>query len=332
MNQTFNALWVTQTAEQTFERSIIKRDVAALPAGELLIKVHYSALNYKDALSATGHKGITRQYPHTPGVDAAGEVVASEHADFQVGEQVIVTGYDLGMNTPGGFGGYIRVPSSWAVKRPPTLSLQDSMIYGTAGFTAAQALLKLQHQGIQPEQGPILVTGASGGVGSLAVALLAQLGYHVVAMSGKAQAQDWLKQLGAKDIVTREHLNEAPHRPLLPSQWAGVIDTVGGEVLVNALRSTRYRGAVACCGLVAGSELSLTVFPFILRGISLLGIDSAACPMTTRLQIWSLLAGDWKLNNLASFITECDLTALNEIYIDKLLQGQVQGRVVVRLE
>lgn len=331
MHMTFNALWITETAEHTFERNIVERDVAALPAGELLVKVHYSALNYKDALSASGHKGITRHYPHTPGVDAAGKVIASDTEAFQVGEAVIVSGYDLGMNTPGGFGGYIRVPSSWAIKLPAALSLKDSMIYGTAGFTAAQAIFNLHHWGLQPSQGPILVTGASGGVGSLAVALLAKLGYQVVAMSGKPHAQTWLKQLGAHEIVAREHLADSSDRPLLPGQWAGVIDTVGGSVLTNALRSTRYRGAVACCGLVAGNELSLTVFPFILRGVALLGIDSAACPMELRLPIWSLLAGDWRLDNLAPFCTECDLTALNEIYLDKILQGQIQGRVVVRL-
>lgn len=328
---TFKALQVTETADGQFPRHIVQRRLDELPAGEVLIKVAYAALNYKDALSATGNKGISRTYPHTPGVDAAGTVAESQNDQFQVGESVIVTGYDLGMNTSGGFAEYIRVPAEWVVKLPDNLTLKESMIYGTAGFTAAWSIYRLQTSGLQPNQGEVLVTGATGGVGCLGVALLAKLGYHVVAGTGKPEAEAFLRKIGAKDIIGREQLQDTSKRALLKGRWAGVLDTVGGNILETAIRSCQYGGHVACCGLVAANELHLPIYPFILRGVSLLGIDSAARPMDMRLKLWDLMANDWKVDVLQDILIDTTLEELNEVYIDKILQGKVRGHVVVTL-
>jgi putative YhdH/YhfP family quinone oxidoreductase len=328
MNQkTFRAMVVEEAAEKKYVREIRERSLDDLPAGEVLIRVQYSSLNYKDALSATGNKGVTRSYPHTPGIDAAGEVAESASPDFRSGDAVLVTGYDLGMNTSGGFGRYIRVPAAWVVKLPDGLSLKESMTYGTAGFTAALSVNRLQDYGVKPDQGAILVTGATGGVGSLAVAILTQAGYDVTAATGKQAEKPFLTALGAKEVVTREEVDDTSGRPLLKSKWPGVIDTVGGNILSTALRSTHYLGCVTCCGLVASPELQTTVFPFILRGVSLLGIDSVNCPMPLRQQIWQRLAAEWKpnLNQLSSEISLEDLNA----HIEDILQGKLKGRTVV---
>jgi acrylyl-CoA reductase (NADPH) len=278
----FQALVVRETADGEFTRQIEERALADLPDGEVLVCVHYSSLNYKDALSASGHKDVTRSYPHTPGIDAAGVVEESVAAEFRPGDPVIVTSYDLGMNTPGGWGQYIRVPAAWVVPLPQDLTLRESMIYGTAGFTAALSVHRLEAHGLAPDAGEVLVTGATGGVGSLAVAILARAGYQVVAASGKADAGPFLRDLGAAEVVDREAVRDDSGRPLLRGRWAGAVDTVGGEYLATALKSTQYGGAVACCGLVASADLPTTVYPFILRGVSLLGVDSQACPMDTR--------------------------------------------------
>ncbi len=328
---TFKALQVTETAEGQFPRHIVQRHIDELPAGEVLIKVAYAALNYKDALSATGNKGISRTYPHTPGVDAAGTVAESQSDQFQIGESVIVTGYDLGMNTSGGFAEYIRVPAEWVVKLPSNLTLKESMIYGTAGFTAAWSIYRLQNSGLQPDQGEVLVTGATGGVGCLGVALLAKLGYQVVAGTGKPEAEAFLRKIGAKDIIGREQLQDTSKRALLKGRWAGVLDTVGGNILETAIRSCQYGGHVSCCGLVAANELNLPIYPFILRGVSLLGIDSAARPMDIRLKLWDLMANDWKVNVLQDILIDATLEELNAVYIDKILQGKIRGHVVVTL-
>lgn len=329
-NLTFTALQVTELVPASFTRALVERHISELPPGDVLIKVAYSSLNYKDALSATGNKGITRRYPHTPGIDAAGTIAHSTDGRFREGDAVFVTGYDLGMNTAGGFGGYIRVPANWVVKLPAGLSLRESMIYGTAGFTAALSVFKMQLNGLTPEQGEILVTGATGGVGSLAIAILSKLGYRVVAVTGKPEQRDFLQRLGAHEIVPREALKDEPQRPLLKMRWAGVVDTVGGEILVAALKAVHYDGQVACCGMVTSTQLALTIFPFILRGINLLGIASAECQMKVRLQLWDLLASTWKIDT-QSVVTECDLGTLNSVYIDRILQGQVCGRVIVNL-
>jgi acrylyl-CoA reductase (NADPH) len=325
----FRALIVEQVEKTTFKRSIKERMVDDLPSGELLVRVYYSSLNYKDALSATGHPGVTRNFPHTPGIDAAGEVVACEGGAFSPGDQVIVTGYDLGMETDGGFGGYIRIPASWAVPLPERMNVRQSMVYGTAGFTAALCLWKLQQAGVSPESGDILVTGATGGVGSIAVALLAQTGYRVTAVTGKSTESDYLKDLGATEVVGREAVLVGADRPLGKERWAGAIDVVGGEMLASVVKALRYGGAVASCGLVGSVELPLTVYPFILRGVSLLGVDSVQCQRPLREEIWRRLASDWKPSRLEEAVTEIGLDGLEE-QIAAILKGQVRGRVIIR--
>ncbi len=328
MNQkTFRAMVVEETADKNYVREIREKSLDDLPAGEVLIRVRYSSLNYKDALSATGNKGVTRNYPHTPGIDAAGEVAESTSTEFRSGDEVLVTGYDLGMNTSGGFGQYIRVPAAWIVRLPEGLSLKESMTYGTAGFTAALSVHRLQDHGVKPDQGPILVTGATGGVGSLAVAILTRAGYDVTAATGKQAEKQFLTELGAKEIVTREEVDDTSGKPLLKTKWAGVVDTVGGNILSTAIRSTSYLGCVTCCGLVASPELQTTVFPFILRGVSLLGIDSVHCPMALREEIWQRLAADWK-PNLDQIGLEISLAEL-DARIDDILQGKLKGRTRV---
>ena len=319
--KSFQALVVREGAAGPFTRAIETRSVAELPPGDGLIRVQYSSLNYKDALSASGNKGVTRRYPHTPGVDAAGCVV-------ETGEEVIVTGYELGTNRAGGFGQYIRVARECLVPRPANLTLRESMIYGTAGFTAAQSIQRLRDHGI--DRGEVLVTGATGGVGCTAVAILRQLGYRVVAATGKAAAADWLKSVGASEVIGREAIADATGKPLLKGRWDAVVETVGGPVLSAVIRATNYRGIVTCCGNVGGADLPLSVYPFILRGVTLAGIDSAQCPMPIRLQIWAKLAGDWKPAVLEKLARECTLEQLSG-EIDRTLAGQQCGRVVVRL-
>ncbi|WP_353053822.1 YhdH/YhfP family quinone oxidoreductase, partial [Bacillus thuringiensis] len=292
---------------------------------------HYSSLNYKDALSATGNKGVTRTYPHTPGIDAAGEVVSSEDNSFKAGDQVIVTGYDLGMNTSGGFGEYIRVPSSWVVPLPEGMSLKESMMYGTAGFTAALSVYKLIGAGIKPNMGDVLVTGATGGVGSVAVSILSKLGFNVVGATGKMEEEDMLLRLGAKKVIHRAELNDESGRPMLKGIYAGVIDTVGGRMLETALKTVKYGGCVTTCGNVAGQELQTTVYPFILRGISLLGIDSVQCPADVRSDVWTLLANEWGNKELRSYTGECTLEELEEKFT-LILQGKLKGRTIVKIK
>lgn len=327
---TFKALVVTKGEDKQFTRAIQERRIADLPPGDLLVKVHYSSLNYKDALSATGHPGVTRQFPHTPGIDAAGEVVSCASGRFSPGQQVLVTGYDLGMETDGGWGGYIRIPAEWAVALPAGLDLRESMVIGTAGFTAGLSVLKLEQAGVKPGNGDVLVTGATGGVGSIAVAILAKAGYRVVAATGKSADEAFLRTLGATEVISREQLTEGVDRPMLKERWAGVVDVVGGEMLVAALKSTRYGGAVTCCGLVGSTDLAMNIYPFILRGVSLIGIDSVNCPMKPRLQVWERLAGAWCPEHLATVAHEVTLEGLEE-KLQAILQGKIRGRVVVTL-
>ncbi|KPJ79109.1 MAG: quinone oxidoreductase [Deltaproteobacteria bacterium SG8_13] len=324
----FKAMVVEEVADKKFVRRIGTRSIDELPDGEVLIRVKYSSLNYKDALSATGNKGVTRQFPHTPGIDAAGEVAASATDRLRAGAPVVVTGYDLGMNTPGGFAEYIRVPADWVVRLPDGLSLRESMILGTAGFTAGLSVWKLQECGVTPDRGEVLVTGATGGVGSVAVAVLAKIGFRVVAVSGKTDRKSFLDQLGATEVISREEATDTSGRPMLKGRWAGVVDTVGGDILASALKSLQYGGVATCCGLVASPSLSTTVFPFILRGVSLLGIDSVECPMDLRQAVWQKLAGQWKPADLEGLSSQVDLEALDPL-IDQILAGKVTGRVVV---
>ncbi|MBS7660451.1 YhdH/YhfP family quinone oxidoreductase [Pseudomonas lalucatii] len=326
----FMALQAREGTSGDFEQAIVERDTNDLPAGELLIRVKYSSLNYKDALSASGNRGVTKQFPHTPGIDAAGVVEESSVAEFGVGDEVIVTGYDLGMNTAGGFGQYIRVPAAWALKRPAGLSLREAMVLGTAGLTAALCVDKLEQAGVVPDAGPVLVTGATGGVGSVAVTLLAKLGYQVAAATGKAEQGAFLQALGAERIVLRGELQEGVERPMLKEQWAGAVDTVGGDILFNVVKSLRYGGSVACCGLTAGVAFKANVLPFILRGVNLLGVDSVELPLVVKASMWDKLSLQWKLD-LDRLVTEVGLAQLPDA-IRGILAGQLVGRVLVRLD
>lgn len=326
----FKAMIVEQPEPKKFTRTIGEKAIADLPEGDLLVKVHYSSLNFKDALSATGNPGVTRKFPHTPGIDAAGEVVQCDSDAFAIGDKVIVTSYDLGMGTSGGYGEYIRVPSKWALKLPEGLSLRESMIYGTAGFTAALSVLRLEQGGVKPSDGDVLVIGATGGVGSIAVSILAQAGYRVVAATGKPEQAQFLTDLGAAEVISRDELMKGADRPMMKERWAGVVDVAGGEPLAAAIKSTRYGGVVTCCGLVASMELNLNVFPFILRGVSLIGIDSAECPMSYRIQTWARLASDWKLKNLEETVTEVSLDELED-KISAILKGKLSGRTLVKI-
>ena len=320
---------VTETGGKTFNREITTKSIHELPEGDVIVKVNYSSLNYKDALSATGNKGVTRNYPHTPGVDAAGIVEESQNAAFKTGDEVIVTSYDLGMNTSGGFAGYIRVPADWIVKRPANLTLKEAMIYGTAGFTAGLSVNALTHI-VKPEHGEVLVTGASGGVGSVAVSILTRIGYQVVAVGGITVEREFLTSIGAKEIIEREDAVNTSGRPILKARWAGVIDTIGGDILATAIKSTKPNGSITCCGNAASPDLPLSVFPFILRGVRLLGIDSQNCPMALRRKIWEKLAADWKLDGLEGLSREISLDNLEE-NIQLMLQGKSKGRTVVKI-
>jgi putative YhdH/YhfP family quinone oxidoreductase len=325
----FRALVVEEAEPKKYVSSIKTRSLDELPAGDVLVRVHYSALNYKDALSSVGNKGVTRNYPHTPGVDASGVVAASEDPNFAVGDEVLVTSYDLGMNTDGGLGEYIRVPAAWVVKLPAELSLKEAMMFGTAGLTAGLMIDLLVRNGVKPENGPVLVTGATGGVGSLAVAILAKAGYEVAAVTGKPEAADFLKSLGASQVVSRESVIDT-QRPMLKEQWAGVVDVVGGDMLASALKATRYGGTVTCAGLVGSPALNTSVFPFILRGITLVGIDSAECPMAPRVAVWKKLAGEWKPDCLEALTTEITLEQV-EAQLAALLEGKAHGHYVVKM-
>ncbi|HSC85211.1 MAG TPA: YhdH/YhfP family quinone oxidoreductase [Pseudomonas sp.] len=325
----FKALLVSAEGE-AFVSRVVERDTAELPAGDVLIRVQYSSLNYKDALSASGNRGVTRNFPHTPGIDAAGVVAESAAGEFVAGDEVIVTGYDLGMNTAGGYGQYIRVPAAWVIKRPAGLSLREAMLLGTAGLTAALCVDKLEQAGLTPGAGQVLVTGATGGVGSIAVALLARLGYSVAAATGKAEQGEFLRQLGAQQIVPRSELLEGTDKPVLKERWAGAVDTVGGDILFNVVKSLRYGASVACCGLTAGTGFKGSVLPFILRGVNLLGVDSVELPLVVKASMWDKLSVQWKLGNLDSLAEEVSLEQLPKA-IEQILAGKMVGRVLVNL-
>jgi putative YhdH/YhfP family quinone oxidoreductase len=299
-----------------------------LPAGDVLVRVDYSSLNYKDALACQGHPGVVRSFPHVPGIDCAGTVVESESTEYRPGDQVLVTGYELGAGHWGGFASFVRVPAKWIVPLSAGLPLRDAMIYGTAGFTAAQCVTAIVNHSIAPDRGSVIVTGATGGVGSLSVAILTKLGYDVAAVSGKREQHDWLRGLGARTILDRNELNDTSDRPLLTARWAAAVDTVGGRPLSTILRSIDHRGCVAACGLVAGAELELTVYPFILRGVTLAGIDSAKCPRPERLEMWQKLAGPWRVDVLDKIAAEITLDEL-PTHVQKIFAGRIVGRTLV---
>ena len=326
----FKAMVVTEAEKDRFVRDIEDRHLDDLPKGDVLVNVEYSSLNYKDVLSAIGNRGVTKNYPHTPGIDAAGRVVESLSKDFKAGDAVIVTSYDLGMNTSGGFGQYIRVPAEWVVKMPEDLSARESMIFGTAGFTAALSVFRLVDYGIVPDMGRILVSGATGGVGSIAVSILTKAGFEVTAVNGVVDEKDFLLEIGAKEVISIEEAIDSSGRPMLKGLWAGGIDTVGGEILATTIKSTKDDGAVTCCGNVGSHDLPLNVYPFILRGVTLMGIDSQNCPMPMRLKVWQKIADEWKLDHLELLTTEVPLEGLNQ-RIDLILQRKHKGRTIVKL-
>jgi putative YhdH/YhfP family quinone oxidoreductase len=332
--EAYRALVVRKT-DEGFERAIESITKDFLPDNEVLVEVHYSSLNYKDALSAQGHPGVSRNFPHTPGIDASGVVLESRDERFTAGDQVIVTSYDLGMNTPGGFGQFISVPGDWIVPLPEQMDLRTAMCWGTAGLTAGIAVHRLLSNDLQPEGKRALVTGATGGVGSLAIALLRNAGYEPVAATGKSEAHDYLRTLGAEEIIDRSDLAipDEQKRPLLRGTWDVAVDTVGGDMLDTVIRQLQHNGAVASCGNVRSNELHTTVLPFILRGVSLLGIDSGICLMELRTTIWNKLAKDWALEEKLwdQIVNEVKLDNLNE-EIDRILEGGQKGRVLVRVQ
>lgn len=331
MSKKFKAFVVEEIEPKIFKRLIKEKTIDELPKGDIIINVKYSALNYKDALSASGHKGISKFYPHTPGIDAAGIVVDSKSSKFKEGDNVLVTGYDLGMNTSGGFQQYIRVPEHWVVKLPDKLTLRESMVYGTAGFTAGISIFELQKHNILPGKHNVLVTGATGGVGSLAVGMLSKIGYYVITSTGKKYKHDFLKQLGADEILDREDVRDSSGRPLLSGRWDGAIDTVGGLTLSTVIRSTKPRGAVCCLGLVESDKFETTVYPFLLRGITVIGIDSAERPMDYRLNIWNKINNEWKLDDYEFLVKEINLEQLSD-EIDLMLKGGQSGKVIINLD
>ncbi|MBD3392231.1 MAG: acryloyl-CoA reductase [Chitinivibrionales bacterium] len=328
--QTYRALVVSEESDGSFRRSIREKPLNDLPDGDIQVRVRYSSLNYKDALSATGNKGVTKHYPHTPGIDAAGVVEQSHSRYFKPGDKVVVNGFDLGADYPGGFAEYVSVPADWVMKLPEGMSLRDTMVMGVAGLTAALSVYRLTEYGIRPDGGPVLVTGATGGVGSIAVAILAKLGFQVTAATGKREQVSMLKDLGARDVIPRKKAHDTSGKPLLKRRWNAAVDTVGGETLSTVIRATSYGGAVTCCGMVGGTDLPLTVFPFILRGVSLFGIDLAFSAMGLRETIWDRLSHQWKPDLPELLVHECGLEGLEE-RIALMLSGAHIGRTVVRL-
>ena len=322
----YSAYYVEEK-DGSFSSSISQLELQKPAEGFVQIKVSYSSLNYKDALSASGNKGVTRNYPFVPGIDAAGIITDGNSSQFEDGDEVIVTGYDMGMNTPGGFGEYINVPANWVVKKPINLTAIEAMSIGTAGLTAAASVLKIQKSSGESNL-PVLVSGATGGVGSIGVMLMSKLGFEVSALTGKSSSIDFLRSIGANNIILRDEYLEAPSKPLEKPLFSSAIDTVGGNILSRMLPQISPHGVVACCGNVAGIEVNTTVFPFILRGIMLAGIDSAESPIEFKTKIWNKFANEWRLD-LSSVIKVVTKENLQQ-EIDLILKGGQQGRVVLK--
>ena len=327
---TYKAFEVREETEKNFVGTIVEKSALELAEGSVSIEVCYSSVNYKDALSASGSKAVTREYPHVPGIDAAGTVLASTDSNFAVGDEVVVTGYDLGMNTAGGFGQQVTVPGGWVTKLPVGLSLRDSMVLGTAGLTAGLCVNKLLLNGITPEAGKVLVTGATGGVGIIACALLVKLGFEVVASTGKLAETAKLTALGVSEVISREAFSEENPRPMLKESYAAAVDVAGGTTLVNVIKSLSYGGSVAACGLVDSPALSATVLPFILRGVNLLGVDSVELPLAQKQQIWNQFANEWALTDIDSLAETIVLAELPAV-LAKVLAGGAIGRYVLDL-
>ena len=328
MSETFRA-FVADMNEDAYVSEFRDMAVADLPEGDVTIDVDCSTLNYKDGLAVTGAGKIVRSFPMVLGIDLAGTVADSVSPDYQPGDKVLVNGWGLSESQWGGYAEKARVPASYITRVPGNMSLEQTMAIGTAGYTAMLCVLDLEDAGITPEMGPVLVTGAAGGVGSVAVALLADLGYHVIAGTGRAATHDYLTMLGAKEFLTREELNE-PARPLDKQLWAGAVDSVGSQMLANVLAKTKIGGAVAACGLAGGTDLPTTVMPFILRGVKLLGVNSVTCPQARRQQAWDRLAEDLDMDKLAQMTSVEPWDNLPQLG-ERILAGQTRGRVVVKI-
>ena len=328
MPENFRAIVVKKNHDQ-FDIDINERMISDLPDGELLVRVEYSSLNYKDALSASGARGVTKNYPHTPGIDAAGVVEKSNEKDFPIGSSVIVTGFDLGMDTSGGFSEYIRIPSQWAIQCPDGLSTKESMMLGTAGLTAGLAVDSIKNT-CDIKHAKVVVSGATGGVGSIGVNLLSHLGAKVTAITGKMDEKRFLKKLGATEIIERNHFIKATKLPLNKGMYNAALDVVGGSMLSSILSSMYQNGIITVCGNVGGPKFETTVFPFILRGNSLVGIDSANSPIDKRKIIWKHFSSDWKLDGLEKYSKIVDLENLIP-EIKNILAGKQTGRIILKL-
>lgn len=326
----FKALMVDKN-ENDFSVQVKNITLNELPKGDVLIKVSYSAINYKDGLASIPNGKIVTTYPFIPGIDLAGVVVSSQDPRFREGDEVIATSYEIGVSHYGGYSEYARIPGDWIVPLPENLTLKESMILGTAGITAALSIQRLEDNGLSPEKGKVLVTGATGGVGSLAVSMLSKRGYEVVASTGKMYEYSFLHKLGAKEIISREDVFNGKIKPLDKQIWAAAVDPVGGETLASILSKIQYNGSVAVSGLTGGGNVPTTVFPFILRGINLLGIDSVYCPMHVRQDLWNRMATDLKPSTLSETVNkEITLEELPET-LPTILKGQARGRIIVKI-
>ncbi|MBP9616236.1 MAG: YhdH/YhfP family quinone oxidoreductase [Aliarcobacter sp.] len=325
------AFLVEKIGDKEFTADVKEVAIPKCGENEIVIKVTYSSLNYKDALSSVGNPGVTRTFPHITGIDVAGTVYESTSSIFKVGERVLVTGYDMGMNTNGGHAEFVKIPADWVARIPDAITDKEIMTFGTAGLTAALSVNELMDNGVRPESGSILVTGATGGVGSIAVSILSKIGFTVIAISGKEEKIDYLKRIGASEVILRDTFNEEAKKPMMAEKYAGVVDTVGGEVLANALKYIKYDGVATCCGLTSSHELNTNVFPFILRGVRLIGIDSVECKLEKKQAAWEKIASKWKIDTLSNITNEITLNEVKDAY-SLLLAGKAVGRYVVRIK
>lgn len=327
----FKAYLIEQTADGQVNGRLGTLPSEKLDEGEVVIRVHYSSINYKDALAATGKGKIIRRFPCVGGIDMAGEVTESADPRFSPGQKVIATSFDIGVSHHGGYAEYARVPAKWVVPLPEGLDLKESMALGTAGFTAALGIVRMEDNGLAPSSGPVVVSGATGGVGGLAIDMLAQLGYHVVALTSKETEADYLQMLGAAEIKLTSTIDFEKVRPLEAGLWAGAVDNVGGQILHWILATMKQAGTVASIGNAASAKLDTTVFPFILRGVSLLGVDSGYIGFPTRQRVWDRLATDLKPRHLDAVTRVVDFDQLPGCF-DDFISGRVKGRTVVRIE
>ena len=325
---TFKAIRIDKADKGTTAK-LTQFDEAELMEGDVTVRVEYSTLNYKDGLALTGKAPVVRRFPMIAGIDFAGTVESSSHPQWKAGDKVVCTGWGMGETHLGAYAEKARVKGDWLVALPQGLSARDAMAIGTAGFTAMLSVLALEKHGLSPKSGPVVVTGAAGGVGSVAIAVLSRLGYHVIASTGRASEADYLKSLGAAEVIDRNELS-GPAKPLAKERWAGGVDSVGSTTLANLLSMTKYGGAIAACGLAAGMDLPTSVAPFILRGVCLLGIDSVMCPIEPRKAAWQRLASDLDRTKLSEITTEISLDEVPE-WGAKILAGQVRGRIVVKI-